>query len=496
MKKSIKRVAAQTRKQEDAALMMGKKKIPSRKTSSVQDSFQNFQASLGIGTDNLTSSSNYSFNPITRNRIILEWIHRGSWLGGVAIDLIADDMTRAGISILGDMEPEDEQALKQASVATGVWNAFNDAIKWARLYGGSIAVTMIEGQDLSTPFRLETVGKGQFKGLLVLDRWMVEPSLEDIVQEMGPSLGMPKYYFVNTSAPAIVGKKIHYTRCARFEGVRLPYWQRLTENLWGISILERLYDRMVAFDSATTGAAQLVYKAFLRTYKIEGLREIISAGGDALQGLVKQIQFMRQQQSIEGITLLDGKDEFEATVHQAFGGLSDILVQFAQQIAGALQIPLVRLLGQSPAGLNSTGESDLRTYYDGILQQQNRYMLEPVRTVYLAMAKSIGIKLDESFGIEFNPLWQLSEEEKANVAKITWETIQSANSSGLLSDQTALREMKTSSQKTGIGTSITEEEIEAADDVPAPKGESLMPGAEGGVGEGEEDPAEPSQKSK
>ncbi|MDI5448925.1 hypothetical protein MJL27_26670, partial [Salmonella enterica subsp. enterica serovar Anatum] len=42
-----------------------------------------------------------------------------------------------------------------------------------------------------------------------------------------------------------------------------------TENEWGMSVVERIWDRLTAFDSATVGAAQLVYKAHLRTYKVE-----------------------------------------------------------------------------------------------------------------------------------------------------------------------------------------------------------------------------------
>src|SRR6185437_7701108 len=151
----------------------------------------------------------------------------------------------------------------------------------------------------------------------------------------------------------------------RIDGQDLPYFQRWAENLWGQSVLERLFDRLLAFDSTTQGTAQLVYKAHLRTYKVENLREIIAMGGPALDGLQKQIEFIRSTQTNEGMTLMDTKDEFEAHSY-TFSGLDNVLLQFAQQCSGALDIPMVRLFGQSPAGLNATGESDLRTYYDGI----------------------------------------------------------------------------------------------------------------------------------
>jgi hypothetical protein len=59
-------------------------------------------------------------------------------------------------------------------------------------------------------------------------------------------------------------------------GVELPYQQALTENLWGLSIIERLWDRMTMFDSASTGAGQLVYKAWLRTLKVKDLRSVVA----------------------------------------------------------------------------------------------------------------------------------------------------------------------------------------------------------------------------
>lgn len=436
------------------------------------DSFVNFAQKLGIGADNPLSTSTYGYNPITRNRILLEWIHRGSWLGGVAVDLVADDMTRAGVDFVNEMPPEDSEALAANAETLGIWEQTNECVRWSRLYGGCISVLLIDGQDLSTPFRLEAVGKGQFKGMLTLDRHMVNPSLGDLVTDYGPHLGLPKYYKVQDNSPALRGKTVHHSRLAyRLEGVQLPYQQRLTENLWGISVLERLYDRMVAFDSASTGAAQLVYKCYLRTLKIEGLREIVAAGGAPMDGLMRYTEVMRRFQGAEGITLLDGSDEFDVQEHSAFSGLSDALNQFGQQLSGALQIPLTRLFGQSPAGMNSTGESDLRTYYDHIRQQQNKTLKQGITTAYKCMAQSEGIKLPKNFAVKFSSLMELDDLQRADVADKVTSAVDKAQAGGLIGRQTALKELRQSSRITGIFSNITQEVIDAADDeVPPPGG--------------------------
>lgn len=497
--KSIKRVAQRAKAQDKRDRMAAEKDAAQKKNlTATADSLQNFAAAIGIETGNLSSFSSYGFNPITRIRTLLEWIHRGSWLGGVAVDLVADDMTRAGVDIKGEMEPEDIQKIEEEATALGVWNSFNDTVKWGRLYGGAIDVALIKGQDLSTPLRIETIGKGQFKGMYSLDRWMVEPSLGDLVTDFGPTLGLPKYYNVTMDAAALSGKKIHHSRVMRMEGIGLPYQQRLAENLWSVSVIERLYDRMLAFDSTTQGAAQLVYKSYIRTYKIKGLRQIISTGGPAYTALLKFVNLMRQTQSIEGLTLLDGEDEFEALTHGAFSGLSDILSQFAEQLAGALQIPLVRLFGQSPKGF-STGETDLRMYYDSIHQQQNRHMLVPVTNVYRCIAQSLGIKVPDGFSLQFKPLWQITEKEKAEIVTATTGAVMAAQGPGLISDRTALMELKQASDITGMFTNISQDDIEAANDVPTPPVDPLMPGAEGGA-EGSEGggdtPPKPKPKKK
>ncbi|MDQ0437972.1 phage-related protein (TIGR01555 family) [Kaistia dalseonensis] len=407
-------------------------------------------------------------------------------------------MTRAGIDIVSDGAPDDLGKVNEAFVDLGIWERLSETIKWSRLYGGALAVLLIDGQDVGTPLRFDTIKRGQFKGLLVLDRWMVTPELAEEVKELGPDLGRPAFYTVTANAPAYRGKKIHYSRVIRLDGVELPYWQRISENGWGISVLERLYDRMVAFDSTSTGVAQLVYKAHLRTVSVDGLREILAAGGAPEAALIKQFEMIRLMQSNEGLTLIDAKDTFEAH-NYTFSGLSDVLLQFAQQLSGALQIPLVRLFGQSPAGLNATGESDIRNYYDGIAAQQKSKLRGGVSKILdLAWRSSIGGNPPSSYSFVFNSLWLMSDTEKATIAVGVTGAVAQAYEAGIVDRETAMRELRQSADVTGVWTNITDEEIQAADDDPPEPSEGgdvrELPdlaaivadlGADGGSGRGE-----------
>ncbi|PPB85694.1 DUF1073 domain-containing protein [Acinetobacter soli] len=455
------------------------------------DSFQNFAARVGLGAGSQHDQSTYSPNYLSRNRIRLESMYRSSWVVGQAVDVVADDMTREGINMRGLDAPEDGEEIQQELDRLQVWGKLNKTIKWSRLYGGAIAVMLIDGQNVSTPLNIKTIGKDQFKGLLVLDRWMVTPTLNDLVTDYGPDYGMPRFYDVITDSVGLCNQRVHYSRVVRMDGVELPYWQAIAENLWGQSVIERLEDRLTIFDSATLGAGQLVYKAHLRTYKVQGLRSIIAKGGIFFDALVKQIEQIRMWQSNEGMTLMDAEDTFE-THQYSFSGLDDLLIQFGQQISGALGIPLVRLFGQSPAGMNATGESDLSNYYDNINQQQEGRLRTPLQTLIEVVSLSkLGKGLPESFKFDFASLWQIDEKVKAEVANTVTQAIISAEESGLISRKTALKELRQSSEVTGIYSHISDEEIENADDdPPAPRSElddeepnqptDTAPGAENG----------------
>ena len=455
----------------------------------MKDSFQNLRAGLGIGAENLMSGGQYGYNPITRSRQQLEWMFRGSWIVRCAVKTMADDMTREGIELTSDIDPENIAKIMRAFSRLKVWNAYNEAICWSRLYGGSIGVYLIEGQKLEDPLRLDTITKGQFKGICVLDRWMVAPPGNALVTDYGPDMGQPLYYDIIGDSLKLPKSRVHHSRVIRFDGEELPHYQRVAENGWGLSVIEPLFDQLVAFDSAIAGVGQLVFKSHLRTLKIPRLREILAGlGGPAAKnGLLEQMNNIRAFQSSEGLTLLDGGDEFETHTF-TFAGLPDILQQFASHIAGSLETPVTRLFGTSPGGLNATGQSDLQTYYDRVKQKQEDQTRSDISTTLGIIHRSeLGVPPEKDLDFEFASLWQMDENMKADIAQKNTMTIVSAAQDQIVSREVALKELKQQSLVTGIWTNITVEDIEEAKNDPPP-GPMMQPPAPGQPGE--EQPAE------
>ena len=449
------------------------------------DTVENFAARVGLGAGNLLSQTEYNFSPLTRQRLKLERMYRSSWLVGAAVDVVGDDMTRAGVQLNSDTSPDSIEKLHTTINALSMWQYLNETIKWSRLYGGSLMAMMIDGQNPATPLVADTVAKGGLVGFAALDRWMVQPSYSNLVRAWGPDYGKPEYYDVVAQAPYMPSMRLHYTRVVRMDGIELPFQQKIAENMWGMSVIERLQDRLTAFDSGTMGTAQLLYKAYLRTYKVKDYRSMVAFNSELTEKFHKLMDLMRIYQSNEGLTIIDADDEFETHAY-SFSGLSETLMVLGQQISGALGIPLVRLFGQSPAGLNSTGESDLRNYYDMIKAQQEARLRRPLTKLFDVLWRSVlGTDPPDTFAFTFNNLYQMNEMEKAEVAQRDAETVKSLHDAGVITTKIALQEMKQSSIQTGRFTNITDKDIKESEEAPPPWEQPdpamMMPGAAPGA---------------
>jgi hypothetical protein len=375
------------------------------------------------------------------------------------VDVVAEDMVRGGIDIQAEMQPGEVDELLRYMRRMGVNGRLSDALKWSRLYGGAVAVILVDGADGFTPLHLDDVKKEGFKGLHVLDRHQITPST-DVVKDLGPMLGYPEYYTVNNSQ-GLGSLKFHHSRVLRFVGVELPYHERQVEQGWGASVVERAYDRILALDSSTHGSANMMLRSYLRTIGVKNFRSILAAGGNAEKALYKMFNMIRQMQTNEGLTLLDSEDTFQ-THNWSFAGVYDALQAFSEQIAGATGIPLIRLLGQSPKGF-STGESDLRTYYDTIATAQDDDLRPPMETLLPILSMSLwGKPLPDSTQFDFNDLWQPTEIDKSTIATNDAQSVAGLYSAGLISEEQAQTALRDGGRITGRFAFISDEDINKA----------------------------------
>jgi hypothetical protein len=159
--------------------------------------------------------------------------------------------------------------------------------------------------------------------------------------------------------------------------------------------------------------------------KIDHLSEIIASGGEAR--LRARMEVMDMARSVCRAILVDAEREDFTRVATSFSGLPEMLDRFMMRDAAAAEMPVALLYGRSAAGLNATGESDTRGWYDVVEDAQNdvlRPRLERVvRVCMLAKQGPTHGQEPENWKLKFNSLWQPTGKERAETRKINGDTI-------------------------------------------------------------------------
>lgn len=372
----------------------------------------------GIGTDREKRSWTEWTYTSPQQRAQLEAMYQGSWLAGKIVDIPVDDMLRAWPEVTWEGRvdgAEDEVAVEETRL--GLREKVTEAMKWARLYGGAKIIMGIQGDDdLSKPLILDSVRRGSLRYLIVVDRHRIAPTGVLVTDPESAHFGQPETYLlsdfmgnpISAHTPAI-----HWSRMAHFDGKRLPWhaWQQ--NGWWHASELQRVVDDLKNFDSAAACLASMFFEANVDVIRQEGLNHLVGTK-DGEAKLIARFKNAAALKSINHTLLLDGKETYERK-SLAFSGLGDIMDKFMLCVAGAADIPVTRLFGQSPTGLSATGESDTRNYYDHVASKRESKLRAPLTAIYDVFMRSTLGAIPEGFRIDFPPLWQMSDKERADL---------------------------------------------------------------------------------
>jgi len=428
-----------------------------------KDGLENLIAQLGTEQDKRHNSRfvNSKRLSIDGNQDELNALYRTDWIAGKVVDIIPNDMTREWRSFTGEIEPDVVKLLEAEEDRLYLIEAFNEAHKWARLYGTAFIVMVIEdGGQPEDPLVLDNIGPGGLKHIKVVDRHRVSHADVQVINDpMDPHFGMPEFYRFNETSV-----KIHHTRVLRFDGVKLPFDEFRRNNYYSDSVLDRLYDPITNMATVNNSAASMVYETNVDIMKIKGLMNYLQTPeGENL--LRKRFTLASQLKSFNNMMLLDAEEDFQ-TKTNSFAGLPDLLDRYAQVVTAGSDVPATRLLGSSASGLNATGEGDLKNYYDKIAADQVKEYKPRLDYFDKIMAKSLGLSDDVDLTYKFNSLFQMTPKEIADVQFANAQRDAIYLDRDVITEEIVAKELKQEGTYTNITDEyITElEELEDLDD--------------------------------
>ena len=427
-----------------------------------QDGYTNPASFLGAASP-LISSGTFLRSGLSWNQELLTTIYRESWIAKKIIDMPAEDMTRAWYTIAGDLSPEDTAALHRLEARHSLRNEIANALKWARLYGGSLAVIVLRGEEnrLDQPLDPGRIIPGSFQGILVVDRVQgITPSLELEDNLDDPDFGLPLYYDINADLGEAATLRVHHSRVLRFIGRELPYMEMQRESFWGASELEHIWEELQKRSATSANIAQLVFQANITTLKMSDFGELLALGTpNQRRRVLDAVEEQNRLRTSFGLQLLSSEDSWENHPY-AFSGLSEIYELFMLDIAGAAEIPATRLFGRSPQGLNATGESDLKIYYEHIAQLQETCLRPALEKLLPILEISAFGYYAEDSEIVFHPIATTTPAERVAILSQLSASMVSLYQSGLISRSSALAEMQSIGRELGAFSHLAEPEAQ------------------------------------
>lgn len=450
-----------------------------------QDMFSNSAARMGFGTPSLGQAGQYELIRISYDYWQLITLYRNHWISRRIVEVPAQDMVKAWPKMTSDIEPKDVTRIDRVLRKTNTKNNILTALTWARLFGGSGALIVIEGQEneLDQPLDLESVGIGAYKGIIPFDRWAGISPIGDVCTDISRPLDFNKPEMYETRINGGDSFKVHSSRLLRFLGPTVPTPELEAQSYWGISVLEPAYESITMLDNMGWNILSLTFRANLLGMKFPELSQLLSGLGSsqvASQKFEQRMSAINHLMSNNSLIPLPADGSIESTQF-SFGGMGEIFQLFQLNLAGAAQMPVTRLFGRTYNGFGQTGDGDERIYEEKISTDQNTYLLPQLEKLYPVLAMSELGEVPDDLDLVCPSIRVLDEKEKADLAKSVADTTTVYLNGGIMSPRRVAMEVKQSSDITGIGTNLDDKYIQKLSDDVTAEGEL----GEGLFGEGE-----------
>lgn len=394
------------------------------------DGLVNLVAGLGTGRDKAAHGA-YTMPVMDTAQALTAY--KASSLVRRVVDLPAEDACREWRE--WQAESADITAIEAEETRLGVQGKIMEARRLARLFGGA-AVLIGDGSTTpDQPLDPAKMGKGGLKYLTVMARDDVSagPIDRDPASE---NFGKPESWTITGAGgvPVI----IHPSRLVLFHGIAPLAGIRYDTSVgWGDSVLMGMLERLRAVDEVAANILSLVYEAKIDVIKVPDLMQNLAQRGDQYAGeVIRRMTLANTAKGNSGALIIDALEEYEQK-SASFGSLDSITDRFMQLAAAAAGIPMTLLFEQSPGGLNSTGDNDTRGYYDRVKVQQTLHMQPAMRVLDECLIRSaLGARPDDIW-YSWRPLWQPTAKERAEVGKISAETMAMAIDMGAVSEEAA-----------------------------------------------------------
>ncbi len=385
------------------------------------DGYVNMMNKYGTSKDT-TEGYRFRAEPVVPDELLTMY-YEGNGLFAKIIDTPAEEAIKHGFTLESTKDQKIEDFYTEALDELDWEETAMTAIRWARLFGGSIAVMMInDGRGIDEPLDWRNIRS--IDDIRVYDRSVIQPDYQsmfsydprDPFRTRGSRLGMPEFYHVTSRTGTFT---VHDSRCLVFQNGILP--ENTTNSiyqLWGIPEYVRINRAIRDAEVAHGSATKLLDRSVQAVYKMKDLAaELATEEGE--DRVLRRLQTIDMARGLLNSITIDSEGEDYDFRQFQFSGVSDVIDSTCNFLSALTSIPQTILFGRSPAGMNATGDADLENWYNYLERIQKRMVKKNLRYL-LSVIFQAGVRTGEvdevpKIKVSFNPLWSLSDTEQADL---------------------------------------------------------------------------------
>lgn len=346
------------------------------------------------------------------------------------VGTIAEEMTRKWIKLKTVGDDDKSERIKQlydALERLHVQDKFREAAEHDGYFGGGqIYIDVLSPKNVSAwtdDNELQSklfisdkkIPKGSLKGFQVIEPVWTYPGVYNAQNPLSPDFYKPTQWFV-------MGKTVHASRMIDFVSRQVPDLLKASYNFRGLSLIQIAEPYVNNWLRTRDSVSDMIHSFSIPVIGTD-MSQVLQGGG--AENLLMRLMMFNQCRDNRGAFARDNdpsKPEEVEFVNAPLSGLDTLQAQAQEQMASVSSIPLVKLLGITPNGLNASSDGEIRVFYDYIHSLQQSIFKTPLKRVLDVIQLSEFGDIDPDITFEFEPLYEMSAKEKAEIRKIDADT--------------------------------------------------------------------------
>lgn len=330
--------------------------------------------------------------------------------------VIATELTRRWITWEGGDEAKIDE-LKEAFEKFQVRDHVRQCVMHDGLFGRGQLYIRIKGQETDArraqPLVVDdenkgaTIPKGSLLGFKPIEPVWSTPYAYNSSDPTRDDFYQPEVWYV-------MGKSTHASRLLPFISRPLPDILKPSYNFSGMSLSQLIEPYVVRWLKGVDSVSRII-NMFSLIYLSTDMQATLQGGDGA--DFFRRLQLFNAMRDNRGIAAINKSSEEFGQVTVPLTNLDKLVAQLQEHMAAPTHIPLVKLTGITPGGLNASSEEDLNVWYDWCGALQSNVLNPNIAAISKIVQLHLWGAVDPDITHSWVPLDTPTDKEEAEIRK-------------------------------------------------------------------------------